>query len=133
MELTLVETPVKAEPSAKPKGRRNVRNPRPRLLTHAQLDHRTNAAKFLAALIAGVEQELGGHDRLGITERNYVDGYCGTVLLTQNLNVRLARGEKINFSEHTQACRTMMSFASRLGLKRRAKGDEQQHNAAEAG
>jgi hypothetical protein len=114
MELTLADTPV-TEPSAKPKGKRNVRNPRPRLLTPAGLDHRTNAAKAMAALTADVEEELGR--QLGVTERNYVDAFCGTVLLVQNLNARLVRGEPINFSEHTQACQTMLSFASLLGLK----------------
>jgi hypothetical protein len=105
MELTPVETQVE-RPLAKSKGRQNAR---------PKLDGRTNATKFLTALTARVEEELG--DRLGIVERGYIDGYCGTCLLVQNLTTRLARGEQIDFSEYTQACQNMMSFASLLGLK----------------
>lgn len=92
------------EGSAKPKAR-----PRPKL------DGRTNATKFLTALTARVEEELG--DRLGLVERGYIDAYCGTCLLVQNLTTRLARGELVNEAEYTQACQNMMSFASLLGLK----------------
>ena len=60
----------------------------------AKLDHRTHATKFLTALIASVEQEIGGRERLGILERNCVEGYCGTVLLVQNLNARGSRRER---------------------------------------
>ena len=85
---------------------------RPRL----KLDGRTNATKFLIALTASVEEELG--DRLGLVERGYIDGYCGTRLLVQNLTTRLARGEQINEAEYTKACQTMLRFASLLGLNK---------------
>jgi hypothetical protein len=129
MELTLVqEPPVKAEPQpAKPKSKRaNVKHPRPRLLTLSQLDRRTNAARFLAALIDSVEQELGGHDQIDIATRHNVEGYCSTVLLLKNLNTRLVQGEQIDFDTHARACRTMMDFASCLGLK----GTQQQKEGA---
>jgi hypothetical protein len=78
---------------------------------------RTHATKFLTALIAGVEEELGGRERLGILEPNCVEGYAGTVLLVQNLNARLARGESVDCNEHTHACDVMLRLASHLGLK----------------
>jgi hypothetical protein len=83
----------------------------------AKLDHRTHATKFLTALIASVEQELGGRERLGILERNCVEGFAGTAMLVQNLNARLARGESIDIGEHTRACDVMLRLASHLGLK----------------
>jgi hypothetical protein len=95
----------------------------------AKLDHRTHATKFLTALIASVEQELGGRERLGILERNCVEGYCGTVLLVQNLNARLARGESIDISAHTRACDVMLRIASHLGLKQHNTGDTHERSA----
>jgi hypothetical protein len=106
MELTPVETQVE-RPLAKSKGRQNAR---------PKLDGRTNATKFLIALTASVEEELG--DRLGLVERGYIDGYCGTCLLVQNLTARLARGEQINEAQYTEACQTMLRFASLLGLNK---------------
>jgi hypothetical protein len=119
MELALVQDQAPpAKPQAKPKGKRaNVRHPRPRLLTLNQLDRRTNAARFLTALIDSIEQELGGPDHIDIATRHNIEGYCGTVLLLKNLNTRLVQGEQISFDEHARACRTMMDFANRLGLK----------------
>ena len=89
--------------------------------TRTKLDRRRNDAKFLAALIADVEQELGP-ERLGIAERGHIEGYCGTVLLLQNLNARLAAGERLD-SEHTEACKVMVHFASLLGLSKQQTGD----------
>jgi hypothetical protein len=86
-----------------------------------KLDRRRNDAKFLAALIASVEQELGP-ERLGIAERGHVEGYAGTCLLLQNLNARLAAGERLD-SEHTEACKVMVHFASLLGLSKQQTGD----------
>ena len=84
----------------------------------AKLDHRTHATKFLTALIASVEEELGGRERLGVMERNCVEGYCGTVLLVQNLNARLARGESVDVTEHARVCDVMLRIASHLRLSK---------------
>ena len=98
VELTVVETrqqPAKAK-------RPWQRKAKPRLLTPDQLDGRTNAAKFLAQTIAEMEEYLGGHDNLSPFERSLVEGYASAKLLLLNLTTRLAQGENISFSEHSQ-------------------------------
>jgi hypothetical protein len=51
-------------------------NPR-QLLTCCELDSRTSAAKAFDRLVADIESDLGGSDRLGAIERALVEGFAG--------------------------------------------------------
>ena len=94
---------------------------RPQLLTRAELDGRTNAAKIWDQLIIDIERDLGGHDQLSTIECGLIEGYVGARLIMMNLNSRLIRGEQIDFNQHATAVSEMVRVASRLGLSRRAR------------
>lgn len=108
------------ETTEQPKAKRSwKRIKKPRLLTPDQLDGRTNTAKFLAQTIAEMEEYLGGHDQLSPFERSLVEGYASAKLLLLNLTCRLAKGENISFSEHSQICSSMVQLKSALQTERR--------------
>jgi hypothetical protein len=114
-----------SSPSAGPEkasgGKRAHRVARPQLVTRDQLDGRTNAAKFFDQMIVAIENDLGGRAQLSTIERALVEAFTGAALTLQNLNTRLALGEQIDLSEHSQAVSAMVRVASRLGLQRRVR------------
>ena len=97
------------------------RSTQPQLLTRAQLDGRTNAARLLDRLVAAIEVDLGGADQLSTIERTLVEAYAGAAVTLQHLNTQLALGQEINLAQHAQAVTAMVRVASRLGLQRRAR------------
>jgi len=50
-----------------------------------QFDGRTSAAKAFDRLVADIESDLGGSDRLSAVERALVEGFAGALTL-QHLN-----------------------------------------------
>ena len=116
------EFPVQRLPGACRKSRgsqpHKAKNP---LLTRAELDGRTNAARHFDRLIADIEADLGGHDQLSTIERSLIEGFAGAAVVLDNLNTRLALGERINLGEHAQCVNALTKIASRLGLRRRAR------------
>jgi hypothetical protein len=104
-----------------PAKRRNKKRIKPQLLTRAELDGRTTAAKVFDRLVADIESDLGGHDQLSTIERALVEAFAGAAVTLHHLNTKLALGEQIDLSEHASAVSAMVRVASRLGLARRAK------------
>lgn len=117
------ELPTACSPGtpAKPTRRRSKRATRPQLLTRAQLDGRTNAAKEFDRLVSAIEADMGGHDQLSTIEVALIEAFAGAAVTLNNLNTRLALGQEIDLSQHAQAVSGMVRVASRLGLQRRAK------------
>jgi hypothetical protein len=111
-----------AKPSKPSKRRRlDKKRIRPQLLTRAELDGRTNAARYFDRLIAAIEVDLGGHDQLSAIEQTLVEAYAGAAVSLQHLNTQLALGQEIDLSQHAQAVSAMVRVASRLGLRRRQR------------
>lgn len=50
------------------------------LLTCRELDGRTSAAKAFDRLVADIESDLGGSDRLSAIERALVKGFAGAAV-----------------------------------------------------
>jgi hypothetical protein len=105
----------------KPCRRPPHRRTRPQLLTRAELDGRTNAAKAFDRLVAAIEVDLGGRDRLSAIEQTLVEAYAGAAITLQHLNTQLALGQPIDLTQHAQCVGAMVRVASRLGLQRRAR------------
>ena len=84
-----------------------------------QFDGRTSAAKAFDRLVADIESDLGGSDRLSAIERTLVEGFAGTAVTLQHLNTQLALGQPIDLSQHAQAVSAMVRVGSRFGLQRR--------------
>lgn len=94
---------------------------RPQLLMRSQLDGRTSAARVFDRMIADIESDLGGEDTLSRIEKSLVEAYSGSYVLLSNLNTRVALGEVIDISQHSQCVLSMVRVGSRLGIQRRAK------------
>ena len=109
--------PPKRQPGEK---RKHVRT-KPQLLTRAELDGRSNAAKFYDQLIIDIENDLGGRDNISTIEHGLIEAYAGAKVWLDNINTRLALGQQIDFSEHASAISALVKTASRLGLSRRSK------------
>jgi hypothetical protein len=95
-----------------------------RLLRRSQLDGRTTEAKAFDRLVTNVERDMGGADKLTAVERSLVEAFCGARIMVDVLNAKLARGDAVAPSEHSQATSTLMRLATRLGLQRRIVATE---------
>ena len=101
--------------------RRQHKATRPQLLTRAQLDGRTSAAKAFDKLVADIEADLGGRDQLSAIELALIEAFAGAAVTLQHLNTRLALGQEIDLGQYAQVVSAMVRVASRLGLRRRAR------------
>jgi hypothetical protein len=122
MDTPQLPTACLSDATAKPVKRRlDKKRTRPQLLTRAELDGRTNAARYFDRICGDIESDLGGREQLSTIEVALIEAFAGAALTLQNLNTRLALGEQIDLGEHSQAVSSMVRVASRLGLRRRAK------------
>jgi hypothetical protein len=101
--------------------RRNKKRVRPQLLTRAELDGRTNAAKLFDRLVVDIENDLGGRSALSTIELALIEGFVGAAVTLHHLNTKLALGQDIDLNQHAQAVSAMVRVATRLGISRRAK------------
>jgi hypothetical protein len=101
--------------------RSNGDRPRPQLLTRAELDGRTNAAKAFDRLVGEIVADLGGREACTALELNLVEAYVGAAIQVEALNCRQLLGEAIDLTLYCQAASTMTRIASRLGLARRPR------------
>jgi hypothetical protein len=95
------------------------RQTKPQLLTRADLDGRTNAAKTFDRLYACIASDLGND--LTAVECALVEGFCGATVVLQALNTKLALGQPIDLSEHAVVCSSMVRIAAKIGLSRRSR------------
>lgn len=71
MDVTCTaDTPVKP--------RRTNRPTRPQLLTRAQIDGRTNAAKTFDRLVSSIEADLGGRSELSQIELGLIEAFASS-------------------------------------------------------
>jgi hypothetical protein len=115
------QLPPACSPECLAKRRRQHKATRPQLLTRAQLDGRTSAAKAFDKLVADIETDLGGRDQLSTIQFVLIEAFAGVAVTLQHLNTRLALGQEIDLGQHAQAVSAMVRVASRLGLQRRAR------------
>jgi hypothetical protein len=121
-----MQTDTSGLPLARPAGtpakpRRSRLRTRPQLLTRAELDGRTNAAKAFSRLVGEIESDLGGRDQLSAIELTLIEGYAGAAVALQDMNARRALGQPVDMAEHSQVASTMVRIASRLGLNKRMR------------
>jgi hypothetical protein len=95
------------------------RQTKPQLLTRADLDGRTNAAKAFDRLYSEISSDLG--NELTAVERSLVEGFCGATVVLQALNTKLALGQEIDLSEHAVVCSSMVRIAAKIGVSRKAR------------
>ena len=79
-----------------------ARHPSRSCLRAASSNGRTSAAKAFDRLVADIESDLGGSDRLSAIERALLEGFagCRAAVTLQHLNTQLALGQPIDLSQH---------------------------------
>ena len=100
---------------------RKHRATKPQLLTRDKLDGRSNAARLFDRLVADIQADLGGADRLSRIELALVEAFAGASVTLHHLNSKLLLGEQIDFASHAHAVSALVRVASRLGTARRPR------------
>jgi hypothetical protein len=103
----------------RPGTRKPYRATKLQLLTRADPDRRTNAAKYFDKLTADIEGDLGGN--LTTIERALVEAFAGSTVLLDNLNTRLLLGQQIDVYQHSLTASSLVRVGTRLGLRGRLR------------
>ena len=107
---------IPADLTQLPVSTRGRRRGKLHLLTRANLDSRTRAAKRFDAIAQGIVRDIVGGDesRLSTIQKHLIEAFAGAALHVQDLNARLLLGAQVDLAEHSQIVSTMVRVASRL-------------------
>jgi hypothetical protein len=102
--------------------RKRHRGPtKPQLLSRAQLDGRTNAAKTFDAIARAIALDLGGEAALSTVQKHLVEAFAGVAITVNDMNARMALGQEVDVLQQSQAISTLVRLASRIGVRRITK------------
>lgn len=91
------------------------------LLTFDQLDGRTVAAKKAKALIAELESDLGGADRLSAGEREIVQRAALAAAMIEHMEAAWLSGTGLDVTAYNALVNNQRRLLETLGLKRRPR------------
>jgi hypothetical protein len=94
-----------------------------RLLTLGCLDGRTNAAKAARALIADLESDLGGADRLSAAERALVVRAAVAGAMVEHMEATWLSGGDYDVLTYTTLAKLQLRLLTALGLRPRYEED----------
>jgi hypothetical protein len=106
-----------------------------KLLTVADLDQRTSAAKSARALIGALHDDLGGEDRLSAAERVLVQRAAIAAAMCEHAEVRWLSGHNVDLAGYCTLVNSARRLFADLGLERRPRDvtpDLQRYIAAKA-
>jgi hypothetical protein len=92
-----------------------------RLMSLADLDGRTIAARDAKALIRDIESDLGGADRLSAGEREIVQRAALASTMLRNMEAGWLTGRGIDVAAYTTLANTQSRLLKMLGLERRQR------------
>ena len=102
-----------------------------RLVTRAQLDQRTLAARQFDAMVAQIRRDCGdtncdasgisGDSDLSAVQVAMIEAFAGVSVLLDAMTVKVLLGEKIDALEFCTLSSTLTRIGSRLGLTRKAR------------
>lgn len=92
-----------------------------RLMTLGDLDGRTNAAKAARALIADLESDLGGADRLSAGERALVVRAAVTTAMLEHIEATWLSGGEMDVGAYTALVNVHRRLLTTVGLQRRPR------------
>ena len=84
----------------------------------ADLDQRTRAAKLAQGLIANIESDLGGSERLTTGQRELVKRAALAGALAEDVEVRWLQGEAIEVAAYSMLLNTQRRLLATVGLNR---------------
>jgi hypothetical protein len=95
--------------------------PKTRLLSLGDIDKRTQAYRKTVELIAGIEQDLGGRDRLSSQEICIVQRIGVLAAIASHEETRWMSGEGINIADLCTVNNTLRRMLREIGLKRQSR------------
>jgi hypothetical protein len=91
-----------------------------RLMTLADLDGRTNAAKAARALVADLENDMGGADRLSAGERALVVRAAVSTAMIEHIEATWLSGGELDVTAYTALVNVQRRLLT-VGLQRRPR------------
>jgi len=85
------------------------------------IDGRSALARRFKDITAALVVDQGGGDRLSEARFQLVRRFAAAAVIAEQMESRLANGERINITEHAQLASTLVRIAQRIGINRRAK------------
>jgi hypothetical protein len=85
------------------------------------VDGRTRLAKRFKEIVAAIEKDQGGSDRLSEARLQLIRRFAATAVLAEQIEVRLASGEEINSQEHALLSSSLVRLVAKIGINRTAK------------
>lgn len=116
MPATATQKPRKRRTVAKPKG-----GDKARLLSLADLDRRTKAARAAFDLRDRLVADLGGEDAISAMKAQIIDAAAVMGAMLQDLAVRYLGGGSIDVAEYTTLANAQRRLLADLGLERQAR------------
>jgi hypothetical protein len=101
--------------------RRNGADGKVRLITLADLDGRTAAARRARDLVAGIEADLGGGNHLSVAERQLVQRAAVLGAIIESQEAAWLSGQQVDVAEHLAAINAQRRVLATIGLERRAR------------
>ena len=116
MHADTVSIPVESTAGPTPKSAAKVR-----LLTLDALDQRTSAARRAHDLIAGIEADLGGADRLSEGSRQLVQRAAVLGAYIENCEAQWLGGAAVDLAGYLAAINAQRRVLATIGLERRTR------------
>lgn len=85
------------------------------------VDQRSAIARRYRDLVAAISSDQGGADRLSEARHQLVRRFAAAAVLAEQIEARMAAGEKIDLQEHATLCSSLVRLAQRIGIDRRAR------------
>jgi hypothetical protein len=85
------------------------------------VDGRSLIARRFRDISNAILVDQGGADRCSESKLQLIRRFAACAVIAEQMEARLARGETINISEHSQLSSTLTRLAQRIGIERRAK------------
>jgi hypothetical protein len=95
--------------------------PKLKLMTLGDLDGRTNAAKGARRLVADLENDLGGSDRLSAGERVIVARAAIATVMIEDIETRWLSGHPFDVAAYCSLVNVQRRLLTTVGLQRRPR------------
>lgn len=102
-----------------PAGRSRLSNGNGALLPG--VDQRSAAARRYRDLVAAIVADQAGIGECSETRLQLIRRFAASSVLAEQLEARIANGERIDIAEHTALSSALVRLAQRIGIDRRAK------------
>jgi hypothetical protein len=85
------------------------------------VDRRTRLARRFAEIVARIERDQGGAERLSEARQQLIHRFAAASVLAEQIEARLASGEEIDAQAHALLSSSLVRLVQRIGINRTAK------------